>query len=68
MINERELIVLTDYVDSDENRELIPGDVGCVVYVHPDDEAYIVEFLSLKGRSCGDRHFIPVPTTCRDIF
>ena len=51
MIKERDLVVLTDYVASGEDRELIPGDVGCVVQVHPGGTAYTVEFLSLQGVS-----------------
>ncbi len=49
MIEERELVMLTDYVDSDEKEELLPGDLGLVVYVHPGSKACTVEFLSLEG-------------------
>ena len=49
MFKEHEQIVLTDKVTGDEGEDLRPGDVGIVVHVHPDGEAYVVEFLTLDG-------------------
>ena len=49
MFKEHERIVLTEYVAGDEGQQLSPGDVGCVVHIHPDAEAYVVEFVSLEG-------------------
>ena len=40
-------MVLTDDVTRDEGEDLIPGDTVIVVDVHPDGEAYVVEFLTL---------------------
>ena len=40
-------MVLTDDVTRDEGEDLIPGDIVIVVDVHPDGEAYVVEFLTL---------------------
>lgn len=51
MFKEHERIVLTDYVGSDDGEELSPGDVGCVIHVHPGGEAYVVEFMSLEGET-----------------
>ena len=51
MFKEHERIVLTDYVGSDDGEELSPGDVGCVIHVHPGGEAYVVEFVSLEGQT-----------------
>ncbi len=49
MFREHEQIVLTDSAVGDEGEELQPGDVGCVVHVHPNDVAAVVEFMSLDG-------------------
>ncbi len=51
MFKEHERIVLTDYVDGDDGEKLHPGDVGCVIHVHPGGEAYVVEFVSLQGET-----------------
>ena len=32
---------------------LEPGDIGVVVYVHAAGTAYVVEFMSLDGRTIG---------------
>ena len=32
---------------------LEPGDVGVVVHVHPAGAAFVVEFISLDGRTIG---------------
>ena len=66
MFKEHEQIVLTDYVKGHENEELSPGDVGCVVHIHPGAAAYIVEFMSLHGETVGDRHGAPVPSARRN--
>ena len=46
---EHEQIVLTADVLGDEGEELKPGDVGTIVHVHPDNEAFVVEFMFLDG-------------------
>ncbi len=46
MIAERASIVLTESLPS---AGLEAGDVGVVVYVHRNGEAYEVEFLTLNG-------------------
>ena len=51
MFREHEQIVLTDSAIGDEGEELKPGDVGCVVHVHPDGVAAVVEFMSLDGET-----------------
>ena len=51
MFKEHERVVLTDYVTGHDHEELSPGDVGCVVHVHQGGEAYIVEFVSLEGKT-----------------
>lgn len=48
MINEHDRIVLTKALP-DEGLEA--GDVGTVVHVYKDGEAYEVEFLTLDGRT-----------------
>ena len=46
---EHEQIVLTADVLGDDGKELKPGDVGTIIHVHPDQEAFVVEFMSLDG-------------------
>lgn len=48
MINEHERVVLTVPVPEES---LEPGDVGTVVHVYRDGEAYEVEFLTLDGHT-----------------
>ena len=49
MFKEHEQIVLTTEVLGDEGEALKPGDVGTLIHIHPDEEAAVVEFLSLDG-------------------
>ena len=49
MFREHEQIVLTADITGDEGEELTSGDVGIVVHIHPGNEAYVVEFLTLDG-------------------
>ncbi len=49
MFKEHEQIVLTAEVLGDEGEALKPGDVGTLIHIHPDEEAAVVEFLSLDG-------------------
>lgn len=48
MIRERERVVLRISVPA---QKLEAGDVGTVVHVYRDGEAYEVEFLTLDGRT-----------------
>jgi Domain of unknown function (DUF4926) len=48
MIREHDRVVLTVPV-SDHGLE--PGDVGVVVHVYPNNEAYEVEFVTLAGQT-----------------
>ena len=59
MFKEHEQIVLTDYVKGHENEELNPGDVGCIVHIHPGAAAYIVEFMSLEGETVAFATVLP---------
>ena len=47
-IKEHDCVVLTAGLP-DESHE--PGDVGTVVHIHRDGEAYEVEFVTLTGRT-----------------
>ena len=51
MFNEQEQIVLTAEVTGDEGEDLKPGDVGAVVHIHPGEQAFVVEFISLDGET-----------------
>ena len=41
--------MLTADVFGDEGEELKSGDVGTIIHIHPDEEALVVEFMSLDG-------------------
>ena len=49
MFKEHEQIVLTADVSGDDGLELKPGDVGVIVHIHADGEAFVVEFMALDG-------------------
>ena len=49
MFKEPEQIVLTADVFGDKGEELKSGDVGIIIHIHPDEEALVVEFMSLNG-------------------
>jgi Domain of unknown function (DUF4926) len=48
MIKEHDRVVLTADVPAEG---LKPGDVGTVVHIHRDGEAYEVEFMCLDGQT-----------------
>lgn len=67
MIKEHERVVLTKSIPSEGLEE---GDVGTVVHVYKDGEAYEVEFLTLDGRTAAvaTLELSQVrPVTARDI-
>ena len=49
MFKEHEQIVLTADVFGDEGEDLKSGDVGTIIHIHPNEEALVVEFMSLDG-------------------
>ncbi len=48
MIREHERVVLT--ADISQER-LVAGDIGTVVHIHRNGEAYEVEFMTLNGKT-----------------
>lgn len=48
MLEEHDRIVLTEDLAAGDMKE---GDVGTIVHVHRDSEAFEVEFLSLEGNT-----------------
>ena len=70
MFKEHEQIVLTAAVFGDDGEQLKPGDVGTLVHVHPDQEAFVVEFLSLDGGTVAIATVLPSqvrPVTGADL-
>ena len=59
MFKEHEQIVLTDTVVGDEQEELKPGDVGSIIHIHPNQEALVVEFMSLDGATVAVATVLP---------
>lgn len=67
MIKEHDRVVLTKSVPTGGLEE---GDVGTVVHVYKDEEAYEVEFLTLDGRTAAVATLESSevrPVTARDI-
>jgi hypothetical protein len=67
MIHEHDCIVLTEAIP-DEG--LHAGDVGTVVHIHGNSEAYEVEFMTLTGATVAVTTVLPSqlrPVTSRDI-
>jgi hypothetical protein len=52
MIKEHDRVVLTADL---ANERLKAGDVGTVVHIHRNGEAYEVEFMTLNGETVGSR-------------
>ncbi|MGH7180867.1 MAG: DUF4926 domain-containing protein [Nitrospiraceae bacterium] len=48
MIKEHDTVVLASAVPAEG---LLPGDVGTVVHVYRDGQAYEVEFMTLEGKT-----------------
>ena len=70
MFKEHEQIVLTTDVVGDEEEELKPGDVGAIVHIHPNEEAFVVEFMSLDGETVAIATVLPSqarPVTSADL-
>ena len=51
MFSEHDTVILTGPVEGDEGTGLLPGDVGCIIHVHGDGAAYVVEFAALGGET-----------------
>ena len=70
MFKEHEQIVLTADVVGDEGEELKSGDVGTIIHIHPNEEAFVVEFLSLDGDTVAIATVLPSqarPVTNADL-
>ena len=70
MFKEHEQIVLTADVFGDEGEELKSGDVGTIIHIHPDEEALVVEFMSLDGDTVAIATVLPAqgrPVTNTDL-
>ena len=59
MFKEHEQIVLTAAVIGDEQEELKPGDVGAIIHIHPNEEAFVAEFFSLDGETVAIATVLP---------
>ncbi len=56
---EHEQIVLTADVTGDDREELKPGDVGVIIHIHPNAEAFVVEFFTLEGETAALATVLP---------
>ena len=67
---EHEHVVLTAAVSGDHKDNLLPGDVGTVVHVHPNGEAFVVEFTASDGETITIATVLPLqarPVTKADL-
>ena len=63
-------IVLIADVLGDEGEELKSGDVGTIIHIHPDEEALVVELMSLNGDTMAIATVLPSqarPVTNADL-
>ena len=70
MIKKHVQIVLTADVVGDEGEELQSGDVGTIIHIHPNEEALVVEFMSLDGDTVAIETVLPSqarPVTNADL-
>ncbi len=51
MFDEHDTVILTDVVTGDEETHLLPGDVGCIIHIHGNGAAYVVEFTAVDGET-----------------
>ena len=51
MFQEHDTVILTDSVRGDEGTGFLPGDVGCIIHIHPNGPTYVVEFAALDGET-----------------
>jgi Domain of unknown function (DUF4926) len=58
MIKELDTVVLTRDIPE---RQLCQGDLGAVVLVHADGQAYEVEFVTLGGETVAVMTLLPTP-------
>ncbi len=67
---EHQQIVLTAPVIGDEQEELKPGDVGTIIHIHRNQEAFVAEFFSLDGETIAIATVLPSqarPVTGSDL-
>ena len=70
MFKEHDTVVLTDSVRGDDDTNLLPGDVGCIIHVHSNGAAFVVEFTALDGETIDIATVRPEqvrPVTATDI-
>ena len=70
MFKEHEQIVLTADVFGDEGEKLKSGDAGTIIHIHPNEEALVVEFMSLDGDTVAIATVLPSqarPVTNADL-
>ena len=71
MFKEHEQIMLTEDVFGDEREELKSGDAGTIIHIPPNQEALVVEFMSLDGDTLAIATVLPSqvrPVTNADLI
>jgi len=70
VFKEHQQIILTAPAIGDEQEELKPGDVGTIIHIHPNQEAFVAEFSSLDGETVAIATILPSqarPVTSSDF-
>ncbi|MYB75984.1 MAG: DUF4926 domain-containing protein [Chloroflexi bacterium] len=58
-LREHEQIVLTAVVRDDEGKCLYAGDVGKIIHIHPEERAFVVEFMAQDGETAAIATVLP---------
>ena len=51
MFKEHEQVVLTAPTRNDYGELMRPGDVGVIIHIHPNHEAYVLEYFGINGET-----------------
>lgn len=71
MFKEHEQVVLTAPTRNDDGELMRPGDVGVIVHVHPNYEAYVVEYFGINGETVSTGTTLPTqirPVNALDVL
>ena len=51
MFKEHDIAILAGAVRGDDDTNLLPGDVGCIIHIHGKGVANVVEFTAVDGKT-----------------
>ena len=59
MHKEHSRVILTEVVECDDGRTMVPGDIGVVIHIHPKEAAYVLEFVGVDGKTTAVASALP---------